>query len=68
MFNKTKKENQMKSKIIVRIAKRKKDLEILKSALEVLKVQERTYAHIDGRIREIENELDFLEELRKSSL
>lgn len=56
----------MKSKIIVRIAKRKKDLKIFKYALEVLKVQERAYAHIDGRIREVENELDFLEELRKA--
>ena len=46
----------MKSKTLARIAKRKKDLKILK----------RAYAHIDGRIREVENELDFLEELRKA--
>lgn len=53
----------MKSKIIARIAKRKKDLEILKSVLEILKIQERAYAHIEGQIREIEIELDFLKGL-----
>lgn len=49
-----------------RVLKRKEDLKIFKAALKVLDIKERAYAHCDGRLREISNELIFLAGLQKS--
>lgn len=40
--------------------KREQHLETLESAIKVLSVQERAYAHLDGRIREVEDEILWL--------
>lgn len=42
----------MKQKIEDRITKCQKHLEALKSAREALNILDRSYSHIDGRIRE----------------
>jgi hypothetical protein len=50
----------MKAEIETRILKRKKDLKTFETALEALNFKERSYAYIDGRLREIENEITWL--------
>lgn len=53
----------MKAIIKVRIDRRKKDLETLQIALGELAAEFRAYTHCDGRIREVSNEIEWLEGL-----
>ena len=53
----------MMNEIKDRYIKRQAHLEILQSALKTLDVKDRAYAHTDGRVREVEAELNWLENL-----
>ena len=53
----------MMNEIKDRYIKRKAHLEILRSAMKTFSAKDRAYAHTDGRIREVEAELVWLENL-----
>ena len=55
----------MESKIEARILERKLDLKTLESALKVFGFKTRPYSYCDGRIREVTNEINWLEEVSK---
>ena len=57
----------MMNEINARYIKRRAHLERLTSATEALSVTERAYTHLDGRIREVENEIDWLGEIYTSA-
>ena len=50
----------MMNEIDARYIKRQAHLKILTSATKALLVTERAYTHLDGRIREVEDEIDWL--------